>query len=158
MFIIIMSLLFQAKYNATSLERDYIREQNSKMQAEICDLKEALDRGVASNKIEVSLIMLNICNLFCIFYLFLFFLPRVNALTSFVYGKNRPNKEATIYITCLCSQVEVLQEEVIYATEEVERLTKVLDEQNSLLQASQEQTAQKDIMIQNLQQKVKSFS
>lgn len=48
----------------------------------------------------------------------------------------------------------MLQEEVAYATEEVERLTKVLDEQNSLLQASQEQTAQKDVMIQNLQQKV----
>lgn len=55
---------------------------------------------------------------------------------------------------CVCPQVEVLQEEVAYATEEVERLTKVLDEQNSLLQASQEQTAQKDVMIQNLQQKV----
>lgn len=54
-------------------------------------------------------------------------------------------------------QVEVLQDEVVYATEEVERLTKVLDEQNSLLQASQEQSAQKDIMIQNLQQKVKFF-
>lgn len=51
----------------------------------------------------------------------------------------------------------MLQEEVAYATEEVERLTKVLDEQNSLLQASQEQTAQKNIMIQNLQQKVKLF-
>ncbi|CAJ1073379.1 kinesin-like protein KIF15-B [Xyrichtys novacula] len=51
-------------------------------------------------------------------------------------------------------EVEVLQEEVVYATEEVERLTKVLDEQNLLLQASQEQTAQKDILIQNLQQKV----
>uniref|UniRef100_A0A668AXC4 Kinesin family member 15 n=1 Tax=Myripristis murdjan TaxID=586833 RepID=A0A668AXC4_9TELE len=50
--------------------------------------------------------------------------------------------------------VEVLQEEVAYATEEVERLTKVLDEQNSLLQASQEQTAQKEVTIQNLQQKV----
>lgn len=49
----------------------------------------------------------------------------------------------------------MLQEEVVYATEEVERLTKVLDEQNSLLQASQEQAAQKDVMIQNLQQKVK---
>lgn len=55
---------------------------------------------------------------------------------------------------CVCPQVEVLQEEVAYATEEVERLTKVLDEQNSLLQASQEQTAHKDVMIQNLQQKV----
>lgn len=56
---IVMSLLFQAKYNAACLERDDIREQNSKMQAEICDLKETLDRRVASNKIEVSLIMLN---------------------------------------------------------------------------------------------------
>ncbi|XP_044023703.1 kinesin-like protein KIF15-A isoform X2 [Siniperca chuatsi] len=91
-----------AKYNAACLEREDIKEQNSKMQTEICDLKETSDRRVASNKIEV----------------------------------------------------EVLQEEVAYATEEVERLTKVLDEQNSLLQASQEQTAKKDIMIQNLQQKV----
>lgn len=54
-------------------------------------------------------------------------------------------------------QVELLQEEVAYATEEVERLTKVLDEQHSLLQISQEQTAQKDAMIQKLQQKVKFF-
>lgn len=60
-----------------------------------------------------------------------------------------------VYIVCL--QVEVLQEEIVYATEEVERLTKVLDEQNSLLQASQEQTAKKDVIVQNLQQKVKFF-
>ncbi|XP_022606678.1 kinesin-like protein KIF15 [Seriola dumerili] len=91
-----------AKYNAACLEREDIREQNSKMQTEICDLKENLERRVASNNIEV----------------------------------------------------EVLQEEVTYATEEVERLTKVLDEQNSLLQASQEQTAGKDVIIQNLRQKV----
>lgn len=52
--------------------------------------------------------------------------------------------------------MEVLREEVSYATEEVERLTKVLDEQNSLLQASQEQTAQKDAMIHKLEQKVYS--
>lgn len=51
--------------------------------------------------------------------------------------------------------MEVLQEELTYATEEVERLTKVLDEQNSLLQTSQQQTAQKDVIIQNLRQKVK---
>uniref|UniRef100_A0A8C9ZB98 Kinesin family member 15 n=1 Tax=Sander lucioperca TaxID=283035 RepID=A0A8C9ZB98_SANLU len=76
------------KNNAACLEREDIREQNSKMQAEICDLKETLDRRLASDRIEV----------------------------------------------------EVLQDEVVYATEEVERLTKVLDEQNSLLQASQEQT------------------
>lgn len=43
-----------------------------------------------------------------------------------------------------CPQVEVLQEELVYATKEVERLTKVLDEQAGLLQASQYQTAQKE--------------
>uniref|UniRef100_A0A7N6BFY2 Kinesin motor domain-containing protein n=1 Tax=Anabas testudineus TaxID=64144 RepID=A0A7N6BFY2_ANATE len=53
--------------------------------------------------------------------------------------------------------VEVLQEEVAYATEEVERLTKVLDEQNGLLQSLQEQVAQKDVVIKNLQQKVSCF-
>uniref|UniRef100_A0A672ZNQ4 Kinesin family member 15 n=1 Tax=Sphaeramia orbicularis TaxID=375764 RepID=A0A672ZNQ4_9TELE len=90
-----------AKYNAACLEKEEIREQNSKMRAEIVDIKEAIDRRVASNKIEV----------------------------------------------------EVLQEELAYATDEVERLTKVLDEQNNLLQASQEQVAQKDRVIQNLQQK-----
>ncbi|KAM9842620.1 kinesin-like protein KIF15 [Aulostomus maculatus] len=90
-----------AKYNTACLERDDIKEQNSKMQTEICDLKECVERSIASNKIEV----------------------------------------------------EVLQEEVTYAAEEVERLTKVLDEQNSLLQAAQEQMALKETMILNLQQK-----
>ncbi|CAG10556.1 unnamed protein product, partial [Tetraodon nigroviridis] len=94
---------FTAKYNAACLERDEVTKGNSKMQMEICDLKETLERCVASNKIEV----------------------------------------------------EVLQEEVTYATEEVERLTKVLDEQNSL-QASQEQTAQKDAEIHKLEQMVPS--
>nr|XP_020446818.1 kinesin-like protein KIF15 isoform X1 [Monopterus albus] len=91
-----------AKYHAACLEREDIREQNSKIQLEICNLKETVARIAASNKIEV----------------------------------------------------EVLQEELAYTNEEVERLTKVLDEQSSLLQASQEQTAQKDVMIQNLQLKV----
>ena len=50
--------------------------------------------------------------------------------------------------------MELLQDEVVYATEEVERLTKVLDEQNGLLQSFQEQTTQKDAMIQSLQQQV----
>ncbi len=54
-----MPLLFQTKYNAACLEREDIKEQKSKMQTEICDLKETLDRRVASNQIEVSLIMLN---------------------------------------------------------------------------------------------------
>ena len=47
-----------------------------------------------------------------------------------------------------------MQDEVLYATEEVERLTKVLDEQNGLLQSFQEQTTQKDSTIQSLQQQV----
>ncbi|KAM3595120.1 uncharacterized protein V6R79_018353 [Siganus canaliculatus] len=89
------------KYSAASLERDEIRQGSSKMQTEIQELKDTVDRCTASNKIEV----------------------------------------------------EVLQEEMTYATEEVERLTKVLDEQNSLLRASQEQMSQKDVIIQNLQQK-----
>lgn len=91
-----------AKCSAACLERDDIKEQNSKMQTEISNLKETLERCEASNKIEV----------------------------------------------------EVLQEEVVYATEEVERLAKVLDEQSSLLQAAQEQIAQKNTLIQNLQQQV----
>ncbi|CAL8286814.1 unnamed protein product [Lota lota] len=52
-------------------------------------------------------------------------------------------------------EVELLQDEVLYATEEVERLTKVLDEQNGLLQSFQEQTTQKDSTIQSLQQQLK---
>uniref|UniRef100_A0A3P8ZW28 Kinesin motor domain-containing protein n=1 Tax=Esox lucius TaxID=8010 RepID=A0A3P8ZW28_ESOLU len=54
-------------------------------------------------------------------------------------------------------EVEVLQEEVAYATEEVERLTKVLDEQAGLLQASQDQNAQMEAAVQTLQQKVKTL-
>ncbi|PWA16612.1 hypothetical protein CCH79_00004442, partial [Gambusia affinis] len=91
-----------AKYNSACCERDNMREQNQKMQVEICELKETMERKMASNKIEV----------------------------------------------------EVLQEEITYATEEVERLTKVCDEQQSLLNAAQEQAAQKELIIKNLEQKV----
>ncbi|XP_037096536.1 kinesin-like protein KIF15-A [Syngnathus acus] len=91
-----------AKCNAACLEKKDVAEQNTKMQAEITELKESLERSQASSKIEV----------------------------------------------------EVLQDEIAYANEEVDRLAKVLDEHNNLLQAAQEQAAQKDIVIQNLQQKV----
>lgn len=60
MFLIIMSLLFQAKCNAACLEKEDFREQNSKMQTEICDLKETLERHVASNRIEVSFHTFNV--------------------------------------------------------------------------------------------------
>ncbi|KAK6307303.1 hypothetical protein J4Q44_G00224510 [Coregonus suidteri] len=82
-------------YNAACSEREEIKEHNSRMQAELQDLREAAER-----------------------------------------------------------KVEVLQEELVYATEEVERLTKVLDEQAGLLQASQDQTARKEATIQTLQGKV----
>lgn len=51
----------------------------------------------------------------------------------------------------------MLEEEIAYATDEVGRLTKVLDEQNCLLQASREQAAQKDVAIKDLEQKVKVY-
>uniref|UniRef100_A0A672IIU3 Kinesin family member 15 n=1 Tax=Salarias fasciatus TaxID=181472 RepID=A0A672IIU3_SALFA len=86
------------KYNAACLEREDVREQNSKLQ-------------------------------FCV---------------------TRGNASAPV----VSLQVEVLEEELLYATKEVERLTKVLDELNSLLLASQEQTAQKDAIIQDLRQRV----
>ncbi|KAK0143351.1 Kinesin-like protein KIF15-A [Merluccius polli] len=92
-----------AKYNAVTSEREEVREQNSRMQTQLHELKEEVGKKVASNQIEV----------------------------------------------------ELLQDEVVYATEEVERLTKVLDEQNGLLQSFQEQTTQKDAMIQSLQQQLK---
>uniref|UniRef100_A0A3B3VHY5 Kinesin family member 15 n=1 Tax=Poecilia latipinna TaxID=48699 RepID=A0A3B3VHY5_9TELE len=89
-----------AKYNSACCERDSMREQNQKMQVEIGELKETMERKMASNKIEV----------------------------------------------------EVLQEEITYATEEVERLMKVCDEQQSLLNATQEQAAQKELIIKSLEQ------
>ncbi|XP_053701254.1 kinesin-like protein KIF15-A isoform X1 [Synchiropus splendidus] len=90
------------KYNAACLERESLKEQSCKLESEVCELKEALERAGASNKIEV----------------------------------------------------EILQDEVTYAMEEVERLTKVLDEQNVLLQAAQEQVAEKETLVESLQQKV----
>uniref|UniRef100_A0A8C5A4L8 Kinesin motor domain-containing protein n=1 Tax=Gadus morhua TaxID=8049 RepID=A0A8C5A4L8_GADMO len=91
-----------AKCNAVTSERDEVREQNSRMQTKLQDLKGDVEKKAASSRIEV----------------------------------------------------ELLQDEVLYATEEVERLTKVLDEQNGLLQSFQEQTTQKDSTIQSLQQQV----
>ncbi|XP_057715378.1 kinesin-like protein KIF15 isoform X1 [Corythoichthys intestinalis] len=52
------------------------------------------------------------------------------------------------------NEVEALQYQLADANEEVERLTKVLDEHNNILQSAQEQATQKDFEIQNLQQKV----
>lgn len=92
-----------------------------------------MNRCIASNKIEVKI-------------------PR----WCWIVEKESTLNENTLPDSLL--QVEVLQEEVTYATEEVERLTKVLDEQSNLLQASQEKAAQKDIVIQNLKQKVKLLS
>uniref|UniRef100_A0A8C8EMY1 Kinesin motor domain-containing protein n=1 Tax=Oncorhynchus tshawytscha TaxID=74940 RepID=A0A8C8EMY1_ONCTS len=101
MSLICIKLELNAKYSAACSEREEIKEHNNRMQAELLNLREAAERKVASNLIEVR-----------------------------------------------------LGEEVVYATEEVERLTKVLDEQAGLLQASQDQTAQKEAIIQTLQEKL----
>lgn len=45
--------MFKAKYNAACQERENIREQNHQMKAEMCELKETVERNVASYKIEV---------------------------------------------------------------------------------------------------------
>ncbi|XP_072563047.1 kinesin-like protein KIF15 isoform X1 [Paramormyrops kingsleyae] len=50
---------------------------------------------------------------------------------------------------------ELLQEDLAYAAEEVDRLTRVLDEQAGLLQAMQDQAAQKEATIQELQGQLK---
>uniref|UniRef100_A0AAY4CBJ6 Kinesin motor domain-containing protein n=1 Tax=Denticeps clupeoides TaxID=299321 RepID=A0AAY4CBJ6_9TELE len=91
------------KYNAACLEREETRELNGQMQAELHGLREASERRVASDQIEL----------------------------------------------------ELLQEELTYATEEVERLTKVLDEQSVLLQSTQDQLSERDSTVQNLQEQSK---
>ncbi|XP_028821663.1 kinesin-like protein KIF15 isoform X2 [Denticeps clupeoides] len=94
------------KYNAACLEREETRELNGQMQAELHGLREASERRVASDQIEL----------------------------------------------------ELLQEELTYATEEVERLTKVLDEQSVLLQSTQDQLSERDSTVQNLQEQLSQQS
>lgn len=48
-----INTLSKAKYNAAYLEKEAVREENAKMRKEVLELKESLDRSVASNKIEV---------------------------------------------------------------------------------------------------------
>ena len=43
----------QAKCNAVTSERDEVREQNSRMQTKIQELKEDVGKKMASNRIEV---------------------------------------------------------------------------------------------------------
>lgn len=78
MFIIATLFLFQAKYNVACLERENIRQQNSKMEIEICDLKEALDRRLASNRIEVRLFIL--ASLFIHVWIFVYLLQLINVM------------------------------------------------------------------------------
>ena len=50
--------------------------------------------------------------------------------------------------------MEMLQDSLAYATEEVERLTKVFDEQTTLLQAAQDQITEREATIKTLQDQV----
>ncbi|KAL2098945.1 hypothetical protein ACEWY4_005425 [Coilia grayii] len=90
------------KYTTACLERDELRERLGQSQVEMEELREATERRVASERIEM----------------------------------------------------EMMQDSLAYATEEVERLTKVFDEQTALLQAAQDQIAARDATIRGLQDQV----
>ncbi|XP_030628202.1 kinesin-like protein KIF15 [Chanos chanos] len=91
------------KYSVVCSEREQMKALISNMEAEVLQHREASERRVASDRIEL----------------------------------------------------ELLQEELTYTSEEVERLTKVLDEQTALLQSAQEQNAQSEATIQTLQDQLK---
>lgn len=88
-----------AKYSAACAEREKLREQVGQVQVEMEQLREASERRVASERIEM----------------------------------------------------EMLQDSLSYATEEVDRLATVLDEQTTLLQATQDQLADREATIKTLQ-------
>ena len=52
-----MTLCVQVKYSAACCEREEIREHSSRMEAELLDVREAAERRVASNQIEVRVIL-----------------------------------------------------------------------------------------------------
>ncbi|KAI4885619.1 hypothetical protein NFI96_019061, partial [Prochilodus magdalenae] len=91
------------KYGAVNSEREDMNKQISHMQAELQELREASERRVASDRVEL----------------------------------------------------ELLQEDLAYATEEVERLSKALEEQNASLQQAQSLSAEKETTIQALQEQLK---
>uniref|UniRef100_A0AAR2M6L2 Kinesin motor domain-containing protein n=1 Tax=Pygocentrus nattereri TaxID=42514 RepID=A0AAR2M6L2_PYGNA len=93
-------LCLQVKYGAVSTEREEMKTQISHMHTELQELREASDRRVASDRIELDL----------------------------------------------------LQEDLAYATEEVERLSRALEEQTASLQKAQLLSTEKEATIQTLQE------
>uniref|UniRef100_A0A3B4BWJ8 Kinesin motor domain-containing protein n=1 Tax=Pygocentrus nattereri TaxID=42514 RepID=A0A3B4BWJ8_PYGNA len=91
------------KYGAVSTEREEMKTQISHMHTELQELREASDRRVASDRIELDL----------------------------------------------------LQEDLAYATEEVERLSRALEEQTASLQKAQLLSTEKEATIQTLQEQLK---
>ncbi|XP_036429425.1 kinesin-like protein KIF15-A [Colossoma macropomum] len=91
------------KYGAVSSEREEMKTQISHMQTELQELREASDRRVASDRVEL----------------------------------------------------ELLQEDLAYATEEVERLSKALEEETASLQKAQLLNTEKEATIQMLQEQLK---
>ncbi|XP_031435804.1 kinesin-like protein KIF15-A [Clupea harengus] len=55
-------------------------------------------------------------------------------------------------------EMEMLQDSLAYATEEVERLTKVFDEQTTLLQAAQDQITEREATIKTLQDQLSELT
>ncbi|XP_062850951.1 kinesin-like protein KIF15 [Trichomycterus rosablanca] len=91
------------KYGAACSEREEMKKQISDMQTEIQDLREASERRLASDRVEL----------------------------------------------------ELLQEDLAYASEEVEKLSKDLEEQRAALQKAQHLNAEKDTTIKTLQAELK---
>ncbi len=55
---------------------------------------------------------------------------------------------------CVCHTAELLQEDLSYATEEVERLGKVVEEQAASLESSRTLNTEKDNNINSLKEQV----
>lgn len=53
-FVFVCFFIFQAKYNVACHEKDEIRDENQKLESQISDIKETMNRCITSNKIEVK--------------------------------------------------------------------------------------------------------
>uniref|UniRef100_A0A3P8UFV5 Kinesin family member 15 n=1 Tax=Cynoglossus semilaevis TaxID=244447 RepID=A0A3P8UFV5_CYNSE len=115
----------------TKFEADQSRQQLQNREQEIEQLKaQLMVRIFTLNNVYIFIQNYKLSSFFCFFFFFL------------IQEANNSLQNEHEHTSSLMSQLEnkeMLQDEVAYATEEVERLTKVLDEQNCLLRASQEQ-------------------
>lgn len=94
------------KYSAVCAEKEQMKESITRMKSELQELREASDRRLASDRVEL----------------------------------------------------ELLQEDLSYATDEMERLGKVVEEQTALLEASKSQNTEKENNINTLKEQVQQLN